>query len=210
MAPATTERTASGRRVRVFRGGHCDIRDQLGHFVTPPSQEDHPCHHLCCQGRRVHPSNLPVRLDRAYLRSLSYGDLERELNQYERYRDTHGAAEIQVAAELDRRDTMQRNAAARQQRARERRETANQEYRDEVYRQWLMAEAQTRGVMLNKAGQRAGVDERSLFTGNEARVRKYASPELIEYFEQHPRPTRASWFGSARSRREHLSARRIG
>jgi hypothetical protein len=64
--------------------------------------------------------------------------------------------------------------------------------------------------MLNKAGQRAEVNERSLFTGPESRMRKYASPELIEYFESHPRPTRASWFGSARSRREHLAGRRIG
>jgi hypothetical protein len=98
----------------------------------------------------------------------------------------------------------------RGERARRRRQDAEQEYRDEVYRQWLAAEAATNGYMLNRAGQRGGIDERSLFTGPESRVRKYASPELIEWFESHPRPTRVSWFGSAAARRAHLAGRRIG
>jgi hypothetical protein len=98
----------------------------------------------------------------------------------------------------------------RGERARRRRETAEQEYRDEVYRQWRAAEAATNGYMLNRAGQRGGIDEWSLFVGPESRVRKYASPELIEWFQSHPRPTRVSWFGSASARRAHLSGRRIG
>jgi hypothetical protein len=48
------------------------------------------------------------------------------------------------------------------------RETAESEYRDEVYGQWSQAGAETRGVMLNKVGQRAGVNEQSLFTGPES------------------------------------------
>lgn len=100
--------------------------------------------------------------------------------------------------------------AARGERARRRREAAEQEYRDEVYRQWRAAEAATNGYMLNRAGQRSGIDERSLFVGPESRVRKYASPELIEWFQSHPRPTRVSWFGSASARRAHLAGRRIG
>jgi len=101
-------------------------------------------------------------------------------------------------------------AAARGERARRRREEAEQEYRDEVYRQWRAAEAATNGYMLNRTGRRGGIDERSLFTGPESRVRKYASPELIEWFASHPRPTRVSWFGSAAARRAHLAGRRIG
>ena len=102
------------------------------------------------------------------------------------------------------------SAAARSERARRRRQDAEQEYRAEVYRQWLAAEAATNGYMLNRAGQRGGIDEHSLFVGPESRVRKYASPELIEWFESHPRPTRVSWFGSAPARRAHLAGRRIG
>ena len=103
-----------------------------------------------------------------------------------------------------------RTAVARGERARRRRQDAEQEYRDEVYRQWRAAEAATNGYMLSRTGLREGVDERSLFAGPESRVRKYASPELIEWFESHPRPTRVSWFGSAAARRAHLAGRRIG
>lgn len=100
--------------------------------------------------------------------------------------------------------------AARVDRAKRRRQNAEQEYRDEVYRQWLAAEAATNGYMLNPAGRRSGIDERSLFVGPESRVRKYASPELIDWFESHPRPTRASWFGSPSARHAHRAGRRIG
>jgi hypothetical protein len=108
------------------------------------------------------------------------------------------------------RDEAARGAAARGERARRRREDAEREYRDEVYRQWRDAEAATNGYVLNRTGLREGIDERSLFAGPESRVRKYASPELIEWFESHPRPTRVSWFGSAAARRTHLAGRRIG
>jgi hypothetical protein len=101
-------------------------------------------------------------------------------------------------------------AAARRERARRRREAAEQEYRDEVYRQWRAAEAATNGFMLSRARQHRGIDERSLFTGPESRVLKYASAELIEWFQSHPRPTRVSWFGSAPARRAHRAGRRVG
>ena len=100
--------------------------------------------------------------------------------------------------------------ATRRERARRRREAAEQEYRDEVYRQWRAAEAATKGCMLNRVGRGCGIDERSLFAGPESRVVKYASAELIEWFQSHPRPTRVAWFGSASARRAHLARRRIG
>jgi hypothetical protein len=103
-----------------------------------------------------------------------------------------------------------RHGTTRNERTRRRRQDAEQEYRDEVYRQWLAAEAATNGYMLNQAGRHRGIDERSLFAGPESRVLKYASAELIEWFQSHPRPTRVSWFGSASARRTHLAARRIG
>jgi hypothetical protein len=191
-------------------GGRYNTRDRFGHWVAPTSRQGGPCPHQCCRNRRPHPRGLPVVLDRNYLRSLDSGTLEQELDNYAYYRETHQKGTLQIAAELDRRDRIERNRAARQERARRRRETAEQEYRDEVYRQWLHAEAETKGVMLNKRGLAAGINERSLFTGPESRVAAYASPELFEYFESHPRPTRASYFGSAKTRRAHLAGRRIG
>lgn len=51
------------------------------------------------------------------------------------------------------------------------------------------AEDATKGYLRNAAGDRAGVDPRSLFTGPEARARKYASPELLDYWQEHGRMT---------------------
>jgi len=193
-------------RIRVYY----NVRDRFGHFVAPATAANRNCPHRCCQNRHPHPSHLPVRLDKQVLRGMGSDELERELEHYVHFYDTHGEGGLQIAAELDRRTTVQRNADARKARAKQRRQAAETEYRDEVYRQWLRAEAETNGFMLNKEGRARGIDERSLFTGPESRVVKYATPELIEFFESNPRPTRASWFGSARSRAEHLSGRRIG
>lgn len=178
------------RRVRVVR----QPRDQIGHWVEPPGGR--PCHHKCCSGYRRHPRGLPVRLDRAYLRSLSEDELVRELEQYQRYSDTHEKGFLQIIAEDQRRMA----AAASKERARDKRARASEEHRDEVYRQWLQAEAATNGYMLNAAGKRAGIDERTLFTGPAARVNKYASPELLEYFARHGRPTREAYRGGRQRR----------
>lgn len=185
-------------------------RDRIGHWVAPPSMRGHPCPHACCQGMHPHPRNTPVILSRSYLRSLSETEVERELAHYQRYSDTHERGFLQIIAEVGRREQSADRAAARKERARAKRLARESEFRDEVYRQWLMAEAATKGYMLNAAGKRAGIDERSLFTGPESRVVKYASPELFEYFEQHGRPTRAAFLGSARERRLYYAGRRIG
>src|SRR6185437_8489575 len=149
-------RRANGSVLEAFRHGRYNVRDQLGHYVKPESQADHLCHHRCCRGERAHPRGLPVKLDRQYLRSLSHDELERELGQYTRFIDTHEGGFLQVVAELDRREESEKRAAARKQRARERRQERESEYQDEVYRQWLQAEAETNGYMLNKAGKAAG------------------------------------------------------
>jgi hypothetical protein len=210
--PARTVTTKNGRTLRVTKvrgGGRYDVRDQIGHFVAPASMREHPCPHRCCQNRRVHPANLPVKLDRKYLRGLSPDELERELGSYMRYYDERSEGALEVAAEIDRREESGRKAEARKARAAKRRQDAESEYRDEVYRQWLHAEAATNGYMLNKAGKAAGIDERTLFTGPESRVNKYASRELLDWFHAHPRPTRVSWFGNATARRAHHAGSRL-
>lgn len=186
-----------------------NVRDQIGHWVAPRSMAEHPCPHRCCRNRQVHPANLPVKLSRTYLRSLSEPELERELSQYGRYSDQREQGFLQVIAELNRREESGQKAQARKERARDRRQRQESEYRDEVYRQWLTAESVTNGYMLNKEGQRRNIDERSLFTGPEARVRKYASRELLDYFETHPRPTRELWFADPTRRRRIIAGRRL-
>jgi len=191
--------------VRAVYHGHYNVRDQRGHYVKPKTARNQVCHHLCCNGSRVHPDKLPVKISKGYLRTLTPPQLERELNEYMNYSETHEQGMTQIIAELDRREDAEKMRAHRKMLSAERRQHRQSEHSDEVYRQWLTAEAATNGVMLNnktlreiKAGKRNDIDERSLFTGPEWRVAKYASPELLEYFESNPRPTRASWFRSQR------------
>lgn len=203
-------RRPDGSVAEAFRHGRYNLRDQLGHYVQRADAAGRPCHHHCCEGKRVHPDKLPVKLNRTWLRSLSGPELERELNEYVGYWDTHEQGALQIMAEVDRRDQVEKNAAARKMRAKERRQQRESEYKDEVYRQWLQAEAETNGYMLNKAGKAAGIDERSLFTGPQSRVAKYASRELRDYFDKHGRPTRVAFLGSAYARRAHLAGQRAG
>jgi hypothetical protein len=86
-------------------------------------------------------------------------------------------------------------AAKKRARRRERESTSRDEFRAHLENEWIKAEEQTRGNMLNRAGQRADIDPRSLFTGPESRARKYASEELRRYWEDHPRVS-PSEFGS--------------
>lgn len=57
----------------------------------------------------------------------------------------------------------------------------------------LQAESATRGHLLTKAAQAAGVSPVSLFSGPRSRARKYASEELLRWWEDHPRTTYAEY-----------------
>lgn len=54
---------------------------------------------------------------------------------------------------------------------------------------YAKAEQGAHGKMLNALGRSERVDPWSLMMGPWRRVEKYASPELIEWFQQHPRPS---------------------
>ena len=64
-------------------------------------------------------------------------------------------------------------------------------HQDEARQAWLKAEDDTNGYMLSKAGERAGVDPLSLWSGGEDRARKYASEELRAWWDRHGRTTTA-------------------
>lgn len=55
------------------------------------------------------------------------------------------------------------------------------------------AEAATNGALLNSRGRAKGVDPESLFLGPAVRAYAYASPELVEHWESHPRVTFAEF-----------------
>lgn len=54
---------------------------------------------------------------------------------------------------------------------------------------YAKAEAGTGGAMLNSLGRSEHIDAYSLLMGQWRRVEKYGSPELIEWFQQHGRPS---------------------
>lgn len=68
-------------------------------------------------------------------------------------------------------------------------ELARAAYRDHVDEQYWQAEADTNGYLLTPAGQAQGIDPRALFEGPAARARKWASPELLEWWDIHGRLT---------------------
>jgi hypothetical protein len=66
-------------------------------------------------------------------------------------------------------------------------ELARLSYRDHIYGQYISAEADTNGQLLNQAGRGAGIDPHSLFSGPESRVMKYGSDEVKAWFDQNGR-----------------------
>ena len=66
-------------------------------------------------------------------------------------------------------------------------ELSRDAWKDWAYSRYDEAEAATNGYMLNAAGRAAGFTEAALFTAPEAQVRKYASPEMREWFDTHGR-----------------------
>ena len=86
---------------------------------------------------------------------------------------------------------------------------ARQSFRDHLYRQWLAAEKATRGTLLTRQAQAAGIDPRSLFSGPESRARKHASEELKAWWDRNGRMSFSEWkshliadSGAARRHRE--------
>jgi hypothetical protein len=179
-----------------------NVRDVFRHFVKPRSAAGDACPHSCCRGYRIHPANLPLTLKPGILRRLSDDELSEHYGKHagcDRCRH-------QVEKELDRRDRVQAARKATGQRNR----TLGLERAEHVEREWLAAEAATRGNMVHARGRAIGVSERSLFTGSEDRAMRYASRELINYWSEHPRPTAASMSGNVRVRQKAYAGSNLG
>jgi hypothetical protein len=134
---------------------------------------------------------MPVVLPNRLLRRASEDDLA------EHFKRTTGSdrAQAQVLHEMQRRDDAEQARHDRALETKRRLFSRRVERAEEVDRSWAAAESATRGNMLNKAGRAADIDERSLFTGPESRARRYASEELLNHWQSHPRPTAAYFAG---------------
>ena len=71
-----------------------------------------------------------------------------------------------------------------------------------LYTAYEAAEEATNGAMLNARGRQKGVDPFSLFMGPETRALAYASEELVEHWESHPRVTFAAFEKRWQAQRE--------
>lgn len=67
------------------------------------------------------------------------------------------------------------------------------EYGQTLYAQYVAAEEATNGAMLNARGRQKAIDAFTLFMGPEVRALAYASEELVEHWETHPRVTFAKF-----------------
>jgi hypothetical protein len=167
-------------------------RDLFKHWIRKDQRANQPCHHACCRGYRPHPEHYPVVLPATYLHRASDADLAAH---YGRCPPGNPRCQDQVLDELHRRDVAQERRRARTE-AREARWRDRRTLRaSEIERAYVEAEAATKGNMLNRRGREAGVDERTLFRGPESRARKYASEELLNHWENIPRPTEAYFRG---------------
>lgn len=93
-------------------------------------------------------------------------------------------------------------------------ELARAAYRRFVDAHYWQAEADTNGYLLNNAGQAAGINPRELFEGPAARARKWASDELLEWWDNNGRVTfdefAAQLLGDIRGARESVVSAREG
>jgi hypothetical protein len=161
------------------------------------------CPHACCRNKRVHPDNYPVVLPDRLLRRASDKDLAEayDRNPSERRRD-------QIMHEMERRDEAELRRAETRKRYERLRLARRMEREELVEYSYVKAENETRGHMLNKAGRAADIDPRSLFTGPQARARRYASEELMNHWQDNPRPTAAMQAGGDTRMHEQYSAPR--
>lgn len=166
-----------------------DVRDILGHWVKPTTREAGPCPHACCRGRRPHPDKFPLLWPTKELHRAS----ERQLM----YHVTEHCSDARCIAQVERELNRRQNAVNRRERARGRRKSRDADYRAYLENEWVKAEEETRGHMLNRAGQRADVDPRTLWSGSDARRAKYASEDLRRYWDEHRIVTRAEFLGGA-------------
>lgn len=73
-------------------------------------------------------------------------------------------------------------------------------WRESIELQYLAAEAECNGQLLNPAGRAAGISSRSLFMGPARTAAAYASEELLWYWQDNPRLTFDAWLGDQDSR----------
>lgn len=125
------------------------------------------------------------------------------------YTDAYAEVHALDPAKLGQQQRLAAVEAARRKGER-RADTIRRLYQEWVYVSWLQAETATRGNLLSKAGRAKGIDAPMLWFGPAARARKYASPELKEWWENNGgRPTLTQWSAQFTGDRRGAQAARL-
>jgi hypothetical protein len=178
-------------------------RDRIGHWVNTEQPANRHCHHACCRGYREHPDNWPMIPLKRQLRGATDEKLAKHYDKAAADPTPQGrGAELQIIAELERRDRAEVARIERDRRRQQRRESVADnraarrlEVESERERIRVDAEAQTRGYLVNAKGRARGIDPEEILTGRQQVFERYASDEARDYFAVTPRPTAAYFRG---------------
>lgn len=173
-----------------------DRRDRLQHWVRKEQPEQRHCTHACCRGYQEHPKNWPVIPQKRALRRASDYELASHFNRLSRSRSAEArTGEVQVLAEMQRRDDRDRARRDRLEQQRQAR-AANRaaammerEAAAEAIR--AKAEAETLGYLVTPEGRARGISDAEILTGREDVFIRYATREAKDFFAENPRPTGA-------------------
>jgi hypothetical protein len=179
----------------IVRLGYYNRRDLFSHSIRKEEPARRPCLHACCRGMRPHPEGYPVVKRNAYLRYSSDKELQGYYNRHQADTEADERVRSQVLAEMQRRDVADERREAAEERRRRRWTARRMERAEAIEQGWRAAEEATKGNRLNRRGRESSIDERTLFRGPESRARKYASEELLNWWEWNPRPTEAYFQG---------------
>ena len=171
-------------------------RDRLQHWVRKDQPTQQHCTHACCRGYQEHPKHWPVIPERRALRRASDYELASHFARVSRGRTAeHRTAEMQVLAEMQRRDDQQRDRELRKQQRREavaaNRAAAQMDREAAAHAIRMEAEAATGGYLVNPQGRARGISDAEILTGREDVFIRYATREAKDFFAERPRPTAA-------------------
>jgi hypothetical protein len=119
------------------------------------------------------------------------------------HRDAYAEVHGLDPAELDRQERASVVKAERRE-GESLEQTVDRMHTELTDQRYIVAEDATRGHMLNKAGQAAEIDPRSLMVGPASRVRKFASPELRTWFYANGRITWVEFMADMLGRAAHV------
>lgn len=171
-------------------------RDRLMHWVRREQPTGRHCTHACCRGYREHPEHWPVILPSRKLRHATDEDLAQHFQRVS-YQGTGESrrAEVQILAEMQRRDDVQRMRRDRAEAVAANRAARRMEREADAERIKAEAEAYTKGYLVTAQGQARGITDAEILSGRQEVFIRYATPEAKAYFAEHPRPTGAYFRG---------------